>query len=121
MHTSGADPDLDDVVARERRLLDPVVRRCRDTAGHLLDPDFREFGAFGRVWDRDSILAAMAAEDAPPPDVDGIAATRVGADTVLVTYRARRPGRTTLRSSLWRRRDGSDWLLYFHQGTVQRS
>jgi len=121
VHNSGADPDLDDVVAREHRLLDPVVRRSRDDAGPLLDPDFREFGAFGRVWDRDSILAAMAAEDAPPAAVDDVAAARVGADAVLVTYRSRRTGRTTLRSSLWRRRDGGDWLLYFHQGTVQRS
>ncbi|WP_308257776.1 nuclear transport factor 2 family protein [Pseudonocardia lacus] len=121
MHTSGADPVLDDVVARERRLLDPAVRRSPDAAGHLLDPDFREFGAFGRVWDRDSVLTAMAGEDAPPPAVDDIAATRVCVDTVLVTYRARRADRTTLRSSLWRRRDGGDWQLYFHQGTVQRS
>jgi ribonuclease HI len=121
VRSGGDDPDLDDVVARERRLLDPAVRRSRDAAGRLLDPDFREFGAFGRVWDRDSILAAMAGEDAPPPEVDEVAATRVGTDTVLVTYRARRPGRTTLRSSLWRRRDDGDWRLCFHQGTVVRS
>jgi hypothetical protein len=63
----------------------------------------------------------MAAEDAPAPAVDDFAASRVNADAVLVTYRSRRIGRTTLRSSLWRRGVGGDWVLLFHQGTVQRS
>jgi hypothetical protein len=115
-----ADPDLAHVMASELRLLDPAVRRSRTTAGRLLDPDFREFGAFGRVWDRDSVLEAMAGEDAPPAAADGMTATWVTADAILVTYRSRRPARTTLRSSLWRRRDGGPWQLYFHQGTVQR-
>ena len=52
-------------------------------AGRLLDPDFREFGAFGRVWDRESILDAMAAEDAPRSEADGVAADRVTGDTIL--------------------------------------
>jgi len=120
VHSGGPDPDLDDVVARERRLLDPAVRRSPAIAGALLAADFREFGAFGRVWDRASILAAMAVEDAPAVAVTDLAAARVGADAVLVTYRARRTGRTTLRSSLWHRGDGGDWLLRFHQGTVVR-
>jgi ribonuclease HI len=115
------DPDLARVVAAELRLLDPAVRRSRDVAGELLDPDFREFGAFGRVWDRTSTLDSMAAEDAPPPEADDVTASRVSTDAILVTYRARRGARTTLRSSLWRRRDGGPWRLYFHQGTVQRS
>jgi hypothetical protein len=114
------DPDLAQVVASELRLLDPAVRRSPDEAGRLLDPDFREFGAFGRVWDRRSILDSMAAEDAPPPRADDVAATRVTDDAILVTYRAHRGTRTTLRSSLWRRRAGGPWQLFFHQGTVQR-
>lgn len=117
--TSG-DPDLAHVVASELRLLDPAVRRSGSEARTLIDPQFREFGAFGRVWDRESALAAMAAEDAPPTDADRVEAYWVGVDTILVTYRARRHGRTTLRSSLWRRRNGGPWRLYFHQGTVKR-
>jgi ribonuclease HI len=115
------DPDLAQVVAAELRLLDPTVRRSRDAAGALLDPDFREFGAFGRVWDRASILDSMAAEEAPAVTAEGVTASRVTPDAVLVTYRARRGDRKTLRSSLWRRQDGGPWRLYFHQGTVQRS
>jgi hypothetical protein len=118
--TSSPDPDLERVVAAELRLLDPAVRRSREVAGELLDPDFREFGAFGRVWDRAAVLDSMAAEEAPPAQAEGMTASRVTPDAILVTYRARRGDRTTLRSSLWRR-NGGPWRLYFHQGTVQRS
>jgi hypothetical protein len=114
------DPDLTHVVTSELRLLDPAVRRSPLDAGPLLDPDFREFGAFGRVWNRASVLEAMAAEDAPPPVADQVQAGWVTDDVILVTYRSRRSGRTTLRSSLWRRRAGGPWQLYFHQGTVVR-
>jgi hypothetical protein len=47
-----ADPDVQDVIEKELRLLDPAVRQSRDTAAELLDPDFREFGVSVRVWDR---------------------------------------------------------------------
>ncbi|GAA1279053.1 nuclear transport factor 2 family protein [Pseudonocardia aurantiaca] len=113
------DPDVQDVVERELRLQDPAVRHTRSAAAELLDREFHEFGASGRVWGRDSILDMMADHEAPPPTPDNIAATRLGEDVILLTYRTRRPERTALRSSLWRRRDGGPWRIYFHQGTVQ--
>ncbi|QJY47102.1 DUF4440 domain-containing protein [Pseudonocardia broussonetiae] len=114
------DPDLQDVIARERRLHDPAVRRAPEVAGELLDPDFREFGASGRVWDRASILAMMASSDDGPPVVaDEWCATRLADDVVLLTYRTRRADRTALRSSLWRRSGGGPWRVVFHQATVQ--
>ncbi|TCK22158.1 DUF4440 domain-containing protein [Pseudonocardia endophytica] len=112
------DPDLHDVVDRELRLQDPAVRRSRAAASQLLDPDFHEFGASGRTWDHESVLDMMAVEEAPPPETDRIVATRLADDVVLLTYRTRRPGRTALRSSVWRRRDGGPWRVVFHQGTV---
>lgn len=114
----GGDPDVEYVVAAELRLLDPAVRGSRAESAALLDPGFREFGASGRVWDRDSILDMMSAETAPPPSADGLAATRLGPDAILVTYRTRGATRTALRSSVWLRRQGR-WRLYFHQGTPQ--
>lgn len=114
------DRDLQDVVERERRLLDPAVRRSPEVAGELIDPEFREFGASGRVWDRASVLAMMASpDDAPPPVTDNWHATRLADDVVLLTYRTRRTGRATLRSSLWRRGDEAGWRVVFHQATVQ--
>lgn len=112
------DPDLHDVIDRELRLQDPAVRQAPEMAGQLLDPDFHEFGASGRVWDRASILAMMADHEAPPPVTDALAATRLADDVVLLTYRTRRPGQTALRSSVWRRHSGGPWRVYFHQATV---
>ena len=113
------DPELQDVIQRELRLQDPAIRHEPETAAELLDPEFYEFGASGRVWDRTSVLAMMAGDDAPPPVVDRIVTTRLAEDVVLLTYRAWRPEHTALRSSLWRRRDGGPWRVFFHQGTVQ--
>lgn len=100
----------------EKRLLDPAFRRSAEAVA-LLDRGFREFGSTGRVWDRASIVAAMSVEDFEAPRVEYLRATVLTADLVLVTYRTVRPGRSTLRSSIWRR-TGDSWLLCFHQGTV---
>lgn len=113
------DPDLDAVVEAERRLLDPVVRSAPGAAAALIDEDFREFGSSGVAWDRASILATMSADPQAPPEVEDLRAVRLAPDVVLLTYRSRRPGGSTLRSSVWRRR-GDRWLIVFHQGTIGR-
>jgi hypothetical protein len=112
-------PDLDiqQVIENELRLLDPSVRRSRSSMTALLDPEFREFGSSGRVWDHDSILDLPSWADAPLPAVDEIRASRLGPGIILLTYRTRTPARTALRSSIWRRQDGGPWRVYFHQGT----
>src|SRR3954451_1932975 len=51
---------LEEVVALELRLLDPAVRADREAVERLLHPEFREIGASGRLWDRDSMTAALA-------------------------------------------------------------
>lgn len=111
------DPDLDLVVALERQLLDPSVRGSPAAVSALLDPGFVEFGASGAVWDRLSVLEVVAEDDSPAPALDSVAAHRVADDVILLTYRTVCPDRVTLRSSLWRHRDGQ-WLVFFHQGTV---
>lgn len=119
MTGSASDPDVDQVIIGEMRLMEPAVRRSREQAAALLDPEFREFGSSGREWDLESILDVLAADESPPPVAEAFAATRPAADVVLLTYRTRRPGRVTLRASIWRRRDGSPWRLVFHQGTAR--
>ncbi|MDN5751191.1 MAG: DUF4440 domain-containing protein [Pseudonocardia sp.] len=111
-----ADDDIAACVAGEMRLLDAAVRRGAGAAS-LFDDGFREFGSSGRVWDRASILVALAEDASDPPAVEDVVGAVLGLDVVLVTYRTVRPERSTLRSSIWRRRDGR-WLLVFHQGTV---
>lgn len=116
MRNLRGDIDIEHIVTSELQLLDPAVRRCRAACSALLDDEFHEVGASGRIWDRASILDEMATAEGPAPVVENLAAVRFVPDAVLVTYRSRVPGRTSLRSSVWRR-GTSRWTLYFHQGT----
>ncbi|ODU04437.1 MAG: DUF4440 domain-containing protein [Pseudonocardia sp. SCN 72-86] len=111
------DPDLRHVVDLELRLQDRAVRASRRRAGELIDPGFREFGASGRVWDRESILDMLQGDESEPPQCHDLVATRPADDVVLLTYRSEGAGRSVLRSSLWRRGGGGKWQVYFHQGT----
>jgi ribonuclease HI len=110
-----ADPDLEQVVARELALLDPDVRRDPERVRAFLHPEFVEFGASGRVWDRTSIAGVTSGVEERITASDVIS-RRLGPDAVLLTYRSQSPGREALRSSTWIREAG-DWLLLFHQGT----
>lgn len=115
------DPVLTEVLALERALLDPAVRRDRARVRGLLHDDFREIGASGALWSRDQIVAALAAESAvlaPRVRVRDEAARFVLGDVVLVTYLAISAAGRSLRSSLWvRDPDDGGWRMLFHQGT----
>ena len=109
----------DEVIRRERQFIDPEVRRQPDRVRALLHPEFVEFGASGHVWDADSIIEVLASEQAP----DEITATDfqalpIGPDAILLTFKTDSAKRVCLRSSVWIRNEGDEWLLRFHQGTV---
>ena len=110
------DEDAKAVVERELLLLQPDVRRDAARLLALLHPDFLEYGSSGRVWDRTSVAAATVGTVAPieASDMD---AHRLGPDAFLVTYKSDDAGRVALRSSTWLR-NGGEWLLRFHQGTL---
>jgi hypothetical protein len=103
----------------ELRLLAPDVRRSPELLGALLHPDFHEFGASGRHWDRASIIAALTSGPDPgsrPAVASHLRGVQLAPDLVHVTYDTERNGSRAHRSSLWRRA-GEGWLLYFHQAT----
>lgn len=85
----------------------------------LLDPDFTEIGASGRLWDRATIIAVVTDRaDAEgtilASEMDGV---ELAPGLVHLTYLSDHRGRLVRRSSIWRRTpDG--WQLYFHQGTI---
>jgi hypothetical protein len=115
-----SDTDLKaELRALEARLLDPAVRADPAQVRALLAPDFTEFGASGRVFDRDAIVAALASEGPRlPREQRGFRVRALGPDAVLTTWRVKRDdGIETLRSSIWQRHDGR-WLMVFHQGTL---
>ncbi len=107
------------VIEGELALLSSPVRRSAAAVEQLLDPEFREVGASGRVWSRDEIVARLAAEshgaqgETNATELEG---TVLSADLVLLTYVSERDGRLARRMSLWRRRAGT-WRVLYHQGT----
>ncbi|MGW4232777.1 nuclear transport factor 2 family protein [Streptomyces sp. NPDC004980] len=112
-------PAVAAAIEAELRLLDPVVRASADLLATMLHPDFREIGTSGRIWDRDTIIGALTAADAPRPGpltAFRMRGERLAADLVHLTFDTESKGLRSHRSSLWRL-TGSGWLLYFHQGT----
>ncbi len=103
----------------ELRLLDPEVRRSPELLGSLLHPEFHEFGASGRRWDRASTIYRLPA-DPDPADryvvTSEIQGVRLAPDVVHLTFDTVYDGRHAHRSSLWRL-TGDGWQMYFHQGT----
>ena len=117
----GATDDVDEVVRRERLLLDPAVRASAEQVLALLHPDFVEFGASGQRWDGPGVAAALVAEtpaaDEPAAQLSDVAADRLAADVILLIYTVHRRGGTSRRSSVWLSDSERGWLLRFHQGT----
>ncbi|WP_425841350.1 DUF4440 domain-containing protein [Streptomyces fractus] len=107
----------------ELRLLEPAVRVRDELVLPLLDPEFFEFGASGRRWDRESILevtgAAPASPAAPGPSVQvtEMVGKLLAPGVVHLTFRTDDGERRVNRSSVWCRHPEAGWRLYFHQGT----
>jgi hypothetical protein len=105
------------VVELELALLEPEVRRDARQVEELLDHDYREIGASGRLWTREETLEALALEqDDGAPEVEELHAVELAEGLVLLTYLSDRAGRRVRRSSIWRRADGR-WRLVHHQGS----
>ena len=115
---------LDTLIALERALHEPALRRDRRRVDAMLPPEFTEHGRSGRAWTRDDMLAALGqtVPQAPAVHAEGFDARRLAPDVVLLTYRSahrRADGRLehhALRSSVWLRTPAG-WRLRFHQGT----
>jgi hypothetical protein len=115
--------DTDDLTttlrALEESILDPAVRSDPARMRALLAPDFVEFGASGRVFDRDAIIAALANEGARVlRRARGLKVRLIAPGAALTTWRVQRDdGIVTLRSSVWQQQADGRWLMVFHQGT----
>ncbi|MCM2410309.1 MULTISPECIES: DUF4440 domain-containing protein [unclassified Streptomyces] len=110
-------------VEGELRLLDPGVRVLPEAVTELLDPEFTEFGASGRCYDRVSVLAvtsAGGAEGRVPVAATDMTGALLAPGLVHLTFTTESDGRRVRRNSIWRRTE-SRWRLYFHQGTPVNS
>lgn len=103
-------------IVEEMRLLDPVVRADAGELERLLAPDFTEIGKGGRVWSRDEVLDALAAEPAMTSTASAFSGLVVAAGVVLVSYETLGSSGPVRRSTLWRE-TSSGWQAVFHQAT----
>lgn len=120
------EPDPDPLVTHlrelEEQLARPEVRSDPELLSKLLADDFREFGGSGRVFSKAQIIAALQSQ--PPLRIwlEEFHAISLAPDLALVTYRGNCQFHNSdtvlrsLRSSVWRFRDGR-WQILFHQGT----
>jgi hypothetical protein len=118
--SSNADESVATAMALERRLLQPTVRASATALDALLDPEFQEIGASGRLWTRDDTIQALTCDqrDIPTPIRDEqMEGRRLTDHLVLLTYISDESGHRARRTSLWRFDEGAGWRLLHHQGT----
>ena len=103
----------------EESILDPAVRADPARLRAMLTPEFSEFGASGRVFDRDGIVAMLASEGPRQPrQTRGFKVRLVAPGAALTTWRVRRDdGIETLRSSVWQQQADGRWLGDIEDGT----
>ena len=124
--TGSKRPDATDLAAQlqalEAALQSQAVRADSARLAALLADEFVEFGSSGMLWTRAATLADLPAEDFCPRSISDFHARLLADDVAFVTYRSQRhasgtrPASASLRSSLWKWRDGR-WQMTFHQGT----
>ncbi|RJS59154.1 DUF4440 domain-containing protein [Bacillus sp. PK3_68] len=101
----------------EESLLNSEVRSSPAKLREILSEDFFEFGSSGNVW--------RVKDGIDPTGIGTVEMTLsnfkihlLSDDSVLATYQIFNEVKQqhTLRSSIWRLRDGK-WQMFFHQGT----
>ncbi|UXH78075.1 nuclear transport factor 2 family protein [Roseateles amylovorans] len=118
------DPVFHRLVALERTLHRPQVRRDRQRLDQLLHEQFVEIGYSGRRYTKVDLLVKLPAERADGNEIraQDFELNFLSPDLLLLAYRCahRHPDGTMTRfsycSSLWERQ-GGEWRLRFHQGT----
>ena len=112
------DDDLKALIYQlECQHLKPENRMSQQELSKILANDFFEIGSSGNRYSRSDYSADVPLE----PDrflISDFLLHPLSHDAVLTTYRTNNETRKmkSLRSSVWRFRDG-EWKLYFHQGT----
>lgn len=105
----------------EKSLHRREIRGSRSSVDELLADDFTEIGRSGRLYDKEQLLGALAAESGVlAVETADFSYREITMDVVLLTYLSRTTDesgtRSTLRSSLWKK-TGDRWRMSFHQGT----
>ena len=112
---------FDELRARELVFHHPGRHITREACAAMTDEAFREIGASGQCYGRESVLDVLEQRGKDP--VEAVWTMRdfrcqpLAPDVFLLTYTLQQPGRLTRRASIWRR-TADGWKIVFHQGTV---
>ncbi len=117
-----SEQDFRELRRNEEDLLRPEVRFSKDKMGALLDDDFFEYGASGRVYNREQTLDVLPQEIGAQLPLPDFSVRLLSPAIALVTYRSIQvfsdgSRKEALRSSIWRRSE-KGWRVVFHQGTL---
>ncbi|MHC8316226.1 nuclear transport factor 2 family protein [Pseudomonas sp. LB3P31] len=107
---------LQTLLELEQRLLAQTTRIDAQALCDLIADDFAEFGASGGVWCKADVVEQLPDQPFVQRTIREFAVKPLSPDTALVTYRCHTDTSSSLRSSIWRQRDGR-WQMVFHQGT----
>lgn len=99
----------------------PEFGRTRADFEPMIAADFFEIGASGQRYSRAHVLDVLEHRVPDPAEhtwkTSGFHCRELGSDTYLLTYTLEQGERVSRRSTIWRR-DGDDWVIVFHQGTL---
>nr|WP_314528402.1 nuclear transport factor 2 family protein [uncultured Pseudomonas sp.] len=103
----------------EQRLLAQATRSDAEALAELIADDFTEFGASGGVWNKADVVEQLPDQPFLQRTISEFKVKPLSLDSALVTYCCQADASRSLRSSIWRQRDGR-WQMVFHQGTFIR-
>ncbi|PCH80890.1 MAG: DUF4440 domain-containing protein [Hyphomicrobiales bacterium] len=114
---------ISEILALEKCLLDPLVRRSASDVNQLLSDGFWEIGASGRYFTKQDILEEL--NSSPDNHERRLLHPKlyiIGETLCLLKYQCRRclPDNTFVnssRSSIWRM-ETSKWKMIFHHGIL---
>ena len=99
----------------------PEFGRTRADFERMTDSDFFEIGASGQRYSRTHVLDVLEHRAPDPAEhtwkTSDFHCRELDPDTYLLTYTLEQGERVSRRSTIWRR-DGEDWVIVFHQGTL---
>ncbi len=116
---------LEALKSREPIFHRPEFGTRREDFDRMIDAEFWEVGASGRVYSREIVLNELDKRHAGGPvaedwEIEDCACRQLGAELFLFTYRLNQSGRLSRRATVWRLRD-AEWTAVYHQGTLIHS
>ena len=112
---------LRELAAREPIFHRPEFGTARADLDRMMAGDFSEVSASGRIFTREFVLELLEERHRTPQREDlqasGFQIRELAENLFLLRYDLLQGARKTRRTTIWRR-EGQDWKIVFHQGTI---